>query len=115
MITTVQDREGEPEEAFPYTPPTEEIKKRYKHIFEMSEPLKPRISKLLIDKIVSSLLLAGATPVIFILRICYFIEGLIIPENKGPMLFYYWGVSGGQRIKKWKIRLIKTKYIESML
>ena len=112
MITTVQDREGEPEEAFPYTPPTEEIKKRYKHIFEMSEPLKPRISKLLIDKIVSSLLLAGATPVIFILRICYFIEGLIIPENKGPMLFYYWGVSGGKRIKKWKIRLIKTKYIE---
>ena len=112
MNKTVQDRGVEPEEAFPYTPPTEEIIERYKHIFEMSEPLKPRFSKLLIDKIVSSLLLVGAIPVLVILRFFYFIEGLIIPENKGPMLFYYWGVSGGKRIKKWKIRLIKTKYIE---
>ena len=36
----------------------------------------------------------------------------MIPENRGPMLFYYWGISGGRRIKKWKLRLIKTKYIE---
>ena len=28
------------------------------------------------------------------------------------MLFFYWGVSGGKRIKKWKLCLIKTKYIE---
>ena len=28
------------------------------------------------------------------------------------MLFYYWGISGGKKIKKWKIRLIKVKYIE---
>ena len=28
------------------------------------------------------------------------------------MLFYYWGVSGGKKMKKWKLRLIKTKYIE---
>mgnify|MGYP002642628853 FL=1 len=28
------------------------------------------------------------------------------------MLFYYWGVSGGKKMKKLKIRLIKTKYIE---
>ena len=30
------------------------------------------------------------------------------------MFFFYWGVSGGKRIKKWKIRLIKTKYIDSV-
>ena len=29
------------------------------------------------------------------------------------MLFYYWGVSGGKKIKKWKLRLIKTQYIDS--
>jgi lipopolysaccharide/colanic/teichoic acid biosynthesis glycosyltransferase len=28
------------------------------------------------------------------------------------MLFYYWAVSGGKKIKKWKIRIIKEKYIE---
>ena len=36
----------------------------------------------------------------------------MIPENKGPMLFYYWGVSNGKKFKKWKLRLIKTKYID---
>ena len=28
------------------------------------------------------------------------------------MLFYYWGVSVEENKKKWKLRLIKTKYIE---
>ena len=51
-------------------------------------------------------------PVLLFLKIAYIIEGIFIQENKGPMLFYYWGVSGGNKIKKWKIRLIKTKYIE---
>ena len=47
-----------------------------------------------------------------ILKIAYVIEGFLIPENKGPMLFYYWGISQGKKMKKWKLRLIKTKFIE---
>ena len=35
-----------------------------------------------------------------------------MPENKGPMFFSYNAVSGGLSIPKYKIRLIKTKYIE---
>ena len=27
-------------------------------------------------------------------------------------MFFYWGISGGKKIKKWKIRLIKTKFID---
>ena len=46
------------------------------------------------------------------MKVAFVIEGLIIPENKGPMLFFYWGVSAGKDIKKWKIRLIKLKYID---
>jgi lipopolysaccharide/colanic/teichoic acid biosynthesis glycosyltransferase len=46
------------------------------------------------------------------LKIAYVIEGWLIPESKGPMFFYYWGVTEGRRMKKWKIRLIKQKYIE---
>ena len=102
----------EPTEAFPYTPPTEDIRVKYKHIFERSEPLPPRILKILIDKVVGLFLLSVSLPILFLLKIAYVVEGLLIPENKGPMLFYYWGVSGGKKIKKWKIRLIKTKYIE---
>ena len=46
------------------------------------------------------------------LKLAFIIEGIIIPENKGPMMFFYWGISGGKKIKKWKIRLIKTKFID---
>ena len=49
------------------------------------------------------------------LKIAYVIEGLLIPENRGPMLFYYWAMSGGKKIKKWKIRLVKMEYILSLI
>ena len=102
----------EPTEAFPYTPPTEEIKLKYAYIFEMTEPLPKRYLKLAFDKIVAAFLLGLSLPILLLLKIAYVIEGFFIPGNKGPMLFYYWGVSAGKRIKKWKLRLIKTEYIE---
>ena len=102
----------EPTEAFPYTPPTEEIKSKYGHIFELDQGLPPRFFKTLFDKVVAAVLLAFSLPILLLLKIAYVIEGILIRENKGPMFFYYWGVSGGKKIKKWKIRLLKTKYIE---
>ncbi len=102
----------EPTEAFPYTPPTAEIRAKYGHIFEITEPLQERFAKLVFDKILAAVLLGFSLPILLLLKIAYLIEGSLIPDNKGPMLFYYWGVSGGMKIKKWKLRLIKTKYIE---
>ncbi|MDB2649807.1 sugar transferase [Porticoccaceae bacterium] len=103
---------SEPTEAFPYTPPTDEIKAKYAHIFEINEPLTPRFFKLAFDKFVAAILLAASLPILLLLKIAYAVEGILIPENKGPMFFYYWGISGGKKMKKWKLRLIKTKYIE---
>ena len=102
----------EPTEAFPYTPPSDEIKIKYGHIFDLNKSLRPRFFKSLFDKVASLFFLIFVLPILFCLKIAYIVEGFLIPENKGPMLFYYWGVSGGKRIKKWKIRLIKTKYID---
>ena len=102
----------EPTEAFPYNPPTEDIKARYSHIFEIGERLPPRFFKVLFDKVLGAFLLTISLPILCLLKIAYVVEGILIPENSGPMLFYYWGVSGGKKIKKWKLRLIKTKYIE---
>ena len=45
-------------------------------------------------------------------KLAFIVEGLLIPENSGPMFFYYNGVSAGKIIPKFKIRLIKTKYID---
>ena len=111
-MTTSEKTTSEPIEAFPYTPPTDEIKMKYSHIFEITEPLPQRFFKLAFDKVASAVLLAFSLPVLCALKFAYVIEGFLIPDNKGPMLFYYWGVSGGKKIKKWKIRLIKTRYID---
>ncbi|MDC1292419.1 hypothetical protein N8Y37_02710 [Amylibacter sp.] len=102
----------EPPQAFPYLPPTKEVKEKYSHIFNLESQLPTRFSKLFFDKTTSFFLLVLFSPIIVLLRIAYVLEGTIIKENKGPMFFYYWGVSGGKKIKKWKLRLIKMKYID---
>lgn len=102
----------EPTEAFPYTPPTDDIKEKFAHIFALKEDLPSRFFKTLFDKFLAVILLSISLPILLILKIAYVIEGILIPENRGPMLFYYWGVSGGKKMKKFKLRLIKTKYIE---
>ncbi len=102
----------EPIQAFPYKPPSEEIKSRYAYIFEITEELPPRFFKLFFDKVVASVMLIIASPILMMLKIAFVIEGLLIPENKGPMFFYYFAVSAGKKIPKYKIRLIKEKYID---
>lgn len=101
-----------PPEAFPYQPPTEEIRRKYRHLFEMTEPLPRRFIKVAFDKMVSAIMSLVSAPVLLLLKITYLIEGWLIPENAGPMFFYYNAVSAGKVIPKYKLRLIKTKYID---
>ena len=106
------ETEREPKGAFPYTPPSVDAKKKFAYIFDFNEPLPPRFFKVLFDKTASVYVLVISVPILLLLKTAYVIEGIMIPENAGPMLFYYWAMSGGKKIKKWKIRLIKEKYIE---
>lgn len=105
----------EPNEAFPYKPPTEEIKAKYKEIFEMEGPLRMPLPKLLFDKIIALFFLILTSPILLLLVIANWLEGIVIQENKGPLFFYYYAMSQGRKIKKWKIRLIKEKYIDKDL
>ena len=102
----------EPQEAFPYKPPSEKVFDNYKYIFQLNEELHPRFFKVAFDKLIALILLVIAAPILLLLKVAYLIEGWLIPENKGPMFFYYNAVSAGKIIPKYKIRLIKTKYIE---
>jgi lipopolysaccharide/colanic/teichoic acid biosynthesis glycosyltransferase len=102
----------EPKEAFPYKPPTDDIKKTYRHLFELDAPLPVRLPKLIFDKLVAGSLLLAASPILALLKLGYLIEGWILPENKGPLFFYYNAVSAGQVFRKYKIRIIKVKYID---
>ena len=98
--------------AFPYRPPSDYIKKKYSHIFILDNPLPSRILKLFLDKIVSIIILFFCLPIIFLLKVSFVIEGLLVKENSGPMFFSYNAVSQGKVFPKYKIRLIKTKFIE---
>ena len=103
---------NEPIEAFPYKPPSAEILKKYNHIFQLNKELPNRFFKSAFDKLIALIMLLIAVPILLLLKLTYLIEGMIWPENKGAMLFYYNAVSAGKVIRKYKIRLIKTKYIE---
>lgn len=71
------------------------VRQKYRHIFELKKPLPPRFFKSLFDKIVALLALMFSAPILLLLRIAYLIEGWLIPENAGPMFFYYNAVSAG--------------------
>ena len=47
----------EPQEAFPYTPPSEAIKHEFSHIFDIDSPLPNRALKNVFDKILSLILI----------------------------------------------------------
>jgi lipopolysaccharide/colanic/teichoic acid biosynthesis glycosyltransferase len=104
--------ENEPQSAFPYRPPTQEVKEKYFYIFNLKKPLPSRWLKLLFDKVSASIILLLALPILILLWILYFLEGFVMPENRGPFLFYYYAVSRGKVFKKYKIRIIKTKYVD---
>ena len=79
---------NEPEIAFPYKPPSEEVKKKYRDIFQINQPLKPRLAKLIFDKIISMLFLILSSPVFLLLKVLYLIEGLFDPESRGSLIFF---------------------------
>jgi lipopolysaccharide/colanic/teichoic acid biosynthesis glycosyltransferase len=102
----------EPKEAFPYKPPSRETRDLYRDIFKLKKPLRLSLSKVIFDKVIAVILLALSLPIFLLLKIAYVIEGFFIPENNGPLFFYYHAVSEGRIIRKYKIRLIKMKYID---
>ena len=102
----------EPKEAFHYKPPNDLIKEKYQYLFNINLPLESRLPKYLFDKIASFFILLFMVPLLVFLKFAYIIEGLFIPDSKGPMIFSYNAVSAGSIFKKYKIRLIKMKYID---
>lgn len=105
----------EPKGAFPYKPPSQELIKKYSHIFEISSPLDNKILKVLFDKIVSFCLLIIVFPIIVLIILFYLIEFIIYPDSRGNIFYFYHGVSKGKIFPKYKIRVIKKKFIDADL
>ena len=102
----------EPKKAFPYKSPSKFIQHTYSYLFNDQFSIQQNYLKLIFDKLTSGLLLLFMLPILFFLKLAFLIEGLLIPEHKGSMFFSYNAVSKGKIFPKYKIRLIKTKYID---
>lgn len=110
-----ENLDAEPEEAFPYLPPSADLREKYADIFALTEPIPLRLDKWLFDKIVSLAVLGVAAPILGLMWCAYKIEGLIDPRSRGPVFYYYWSMSGGRKIKKLKVRAVQMRYIDPEL
>lgn len=105
----------EPQEAFPYLPPSAELRNQYSHLFRIEMPLPSRLDKKILDKTAAIVILLCSTPILLTIWIAYKIEGFFDPSSKGPVFYFYWSVSAGRKIKKLKIRSVKMEFIDPAL
>jgi len=109
------DTLDEPKEAFPYQPPTEAIRERYRELFGIKEPLPVPLVKSLFDKLVAGLILLLCLPILGGLYLFNWLEGFLVKQNRGPLFFHYNAVSAGKVFRKWKIRIIKEEFVNKEL
>jgi lipopolysaccharide/colanic/teichoic acid biosynthesis glycosyltransferase len=109
MTDEIDEADGIDEKAFPYLPPTEEIKNKYSRYFRHDYTPRSRPMKRAFDFFFSGVLIFVSLPVIVLLKIAYIIEGLVLQQSAGPLFYFYNGVSQGEVFKKWKFRVIKTE------
>jgi putative colanic acid biosynthesis UDP-glucose lipid carrier transferase len=84
-------------------------------LFDLNSPVEVRYPKRIFDIFLSGTILLFCLPIILLLFVLNLLEGIFIKENAGPLFFFYYGVSRGKKFKKWKIRLIKEKFIDKEL
>lgn len=94
-----------------YPAPDERLKKRYKEIFALKEPLSDRPLKLLFDKAFSLLMIFILSPIFVIIFAAYIIDALIHPKHKGPFFGSYVASSTGKKFMKYKFRVAKISPI----
>lgn len=97
--------------SFPYKPLNKKYKKKYQHILILKTPLPDKFVKKFFDKFFSCIFLICLLPLFLFLKIAYVIEGFFVTENRGPLFYYYYAISKGRRFRKYKIRILKDKYI----
>lgn len=105
----------EPKQAFHCRPPDERVRQRYARIFEMTGPLPDRPLKLALDKTLALLGLVATSPIFVLLMLAYVVEGLLLRDSRGPPFVYYWAMSAGRRIPKYKFRTVKVGCIDQEL
>lgn len=102
------------EKSFPYQAPSKELTTKYSHLEDLAQIELPLL-KIIFDKIFAIYVILVTTPLLLIVFLASKIEGWLDRTTKGPFLYFYWSVSGGKKIKKWKIRQTKLEFVDKEL
>ncbi len=105
----------EPKEAFISQPPSKNLRSEYAYIFTRNKPFPNRLLKTTFDKLLSMTVITLMSPILAGLFFVNLVEGVIFPDNRGSLIYSYKACSAGCEFRKYKIRVIKKKYIDPEL
>jgi lipopolysaccharide/colanic/teichoic acid biosynthesis glycosyltransferase len=105
----------EPSEAFRCRPPSYEVRAQNADTFDLDWPLPDRLGKKMFDRSLAITMLFALSPLIATLFLFNFVEGFLIPGNRGPFIYSYVASSAGKRFRKHKIRQIRKSEIDAVL
>jgi lipopolysaccharide/colanic/teichoic acid biosynthesis glycosyltransferase len=103
--------EAEPELAFPHLPPSLSMRKRYARLFQQEAQAEPQ-SKTIFDRIVGSLVLLLALPLVFAILVAHALIATFLPDQRGALVVSYNAVSKGVNFRKYKFRVVKRASID---
>ena len=108
------NKSNQPPGSFPYKAPDKDLMKTFNSYYQLKKVNYPILKKAF-DKIISLIVIILSLPIYLVIIFSYSIEFLIEKESRGHIFFYYYAVSQGKIFKKFKIRVIKNKYIDHEL
>ena len=88
------------------------IADEYREILALKEPLRERLFKSAMDKVLAVLFIILLSPLFILIYLTCLAEGFINPAEKGPFLIHYIAASRGRKFNKYKIRLVKGSLIK---
>jgi lipopolysaccharide/colanic/teichoic acid biosynthesis glycosyltransferase len=108
----LEDLPSPDDPAFPYLPPSDEVRERYRFLIERKDPLEVRLIKTVFDKVFSGCILLALSPLFVVVFMAYLVDGLIHSEHRGSVFAAYVAISRGQEFAKYKFRIAREDRID---
>lgn len=96
----------EPKGSFPYSAPSEALLNEYNHLQYVDLRDKEKWKRIF-DLFIISCLFPFLIFMFLVVLLFYLVESIVFKESRGPLIYFYWAVSKGKKIKKWKFRQFK--------
>jgi len=97
---------------FPYGKVDDRVRERYKEIFALKTPLKGRFGKVIFDRLFATVLIILLSPLFVSVLVAVWMDGMIHPCHRGPLLQPYIASNRGKKFLKYKFRLTRVSSLK---